>query len=373
MQSKIKKIAVVYDWIDKWGGVERVLLHLSRILPHVDFYTSAVDPKNSQWAKTLSFHTSFMQSIPVCARRKRAVMLPLYPIAFESFDFSGYDAVISITSAFAKGIITKPGTRHICYLLTPPRYLWTGVDEYLSPMTQILSTPLLSHMREWDKKASQRPDTYISISQTVADRAQAIYNIKSEVVFPPFDSHYWDKQISNAKKSSSIIPPKPYFLWVGRMEKYKKPELICEVARTQPKRTFVFVGTGTLEPDLKRIAPPNCHFLGLVSDSRLSSLYLHADALIMPQNEDFGYVSLEAQYHGCPVLAFGKGGALETVESEISGLFFKEQTIGSVVAVLERFDQISYNLRRSIEDRNKLIKKQFGVERFDKQFIHYLE
>ncbi len=373
MQSNQKKIAIVYDWIDKWGGVERVLLHLSHILPHADFYTSAVDLERAQWAKELSIHSSFIQSFPLFLRRKRALLLPIYPIAFESFDFSEYDTVISITSAFAKGIITKPGTRHICYLLTPPRYLWSHIEEYLSASERLVSSPMISHLREWDKKASHRPDTYISISQTVADRAHTIYDVKSEVVFPPFDSSYWDKQKNNSKKETVLVPPMPYFLWVGRMEQYKKPDLVCEVARMLPSKIFVFAGTGEMKAHLKRIAPSNCHFLGLVSDSQLSSLYSHAVALIMPQNEDFGYISLEAQYHGCPVLAYNAGGAQETVESEITGLFFKEQTADSVVTVLERFDQISYNLRRSTGNRSKLIKNQFGLERFDKQFIHYLE
>ncbi|MFZ2206089.1 MAG: glycosyltransferase [Microgenomates group bacterium] len=373
MHSKKVKIAIVYDWIDKWGGVERVLLHLNRLLPHADFYTSAVDMSRAQWAKKLSTHSSFIQSFPLFLRRKRSLLLPIYPIAFESFNFSEYDVVISITSAFAKGIITKPGTRHICYLLTPPRYLWSHIEDYLSPIERMIYAPILSHVREWDKKAAQRPDTFVSISQTVADRALSVYGVKSDIVFPPFDTFYWDKQKSIATKEPKLVPTHPYFLWVGRMEKYKKPDLICEAARLMPNSSFVFVGTGALESYLRRIAPSNCHFLGFVSDSQLSKLYSHADALIMPQNEDFGYISLEAQYHGCPVIAYGAGGALETVRPEISGLFFEEQNGSSLVAVLERFNQISYNLRHSTEGRFKEIQNQFGLERFDTQLIHYLE
>lgn len=367
------KIAIVYDWIDKWGGVERLLLHLNTILPHADFYTSSVDISRAQWAKPIPIHSSFIQSFPVSLRRKRSLLLPIYPIAFESFNFSEYDVVISITSAFAKGIITKPGTRHICYLLTPPRYLWSHVGDYLSPIERILYAPILSHVREWDKKASQRPDTIISISQTVADRAVSIYGVKSDIVFPPFDCAYWDKQKSMSTKEPMLVPPNPYFLWVGRMEKYKKPDLICEAARHMPNHTFVFVGTGALESHLKHIAPSNCLFLGFITDSQLSKLYSQADALLMPQNEDFGYISLEAQYHGCPVIAFGGGGALETVQVGVSGLFFAEQNGSSLVAVLERFNQISYNLRHSTEGRLKEIQNQFGLERFDRQLTHYLE
>jgi len=373
MRNTKKKVAIVYDWVDKWGGVERVLLHLHSLLPDADFYTSAVDPIGAAWAQKIQMNRSFIQSIPLFFRRKRASILPFYPFAFESMDFGAYDTVISITSAFAKGIITRPNTRHICYLLTPPRYLWSHTDEYLSPTMKILAAPLLSHLKQWDKKAAMRPDKYISISQTVANRAAVIYGVSSDVLFPPFDTVYWDKQKNESKKNRYTIPKTPYFLWVGRMEQYKKVELVCDVARQSPSRTFVFVGTGGLEAQLRRSAPKNCLFMGLISDEQLSLLYTYAQALIMPQNEDFGYVSLEAQYHGCPVIAYQSGGAIETVQAGVTGLFFKQQSTSSLIAVLESFDQISYNLRRStVVQKNELLRR-FGVERFNKQFIIHFQ
>lgn len=371
MQNKRKKVALVYDWIDKWGGVERLLLHLNHLIPDMDVFTTAVDRQNAQWAKELMIKPSFMQSLPRFLRRKRSMMLPLYPLAFESLDFGSYDTVISVTSAFAKGIVTKPDTHHICYLLTPPRYLWSHSKEYLSEAMRFVASPLINHLKRWDRAASQRPDTYVSISDTVANRALSVYGVTSDVVHPPFDTSYWDEKKEHSKKLDSPVTDKQYFLWVGRMEQYKRPDLICETAKRMPEHTFVLVGTGSLEGVLKRTAPKNCVFTGHLTDEALSAAYTHASALIMPQNEDFGYVSLEAQYHGCPVIAYRKGGAMETVRDGISGLFFDSQSVSSLMGVLERFEQISYNLRRSTSDQQSDIKTRFGIVRFDKQFISY--
>ncbi|MFZ2026256.1 MAG: glycosyltransferase [Microgenomates group bacterium] len=372
MQHKRKKVALVYDWIDKWGGVERLLLHLNRLIPGMDVYTTAVDRRHAEWARELTIHPSFMQSLPLFLRRNRAFMLPLYPLAFENLDFGEYDTVISVTSAFAKGIVTKPDTHHICYLLTPPRYLWSHSEEYLSEAMRFVGTPFINHLKRWDKTAAQRPDTYVSISDVVAKRALDAYGVKSDVVYPPFDTNYWDEK----KQLSQALPPpirdKKYYLWVGRMERYKRPDIICDVARRMPDYTFVFVGTGTLEEALKRTATTNCIFTGHLTDEALSAAYTHASALIMPQNEDFGYVSLEAQYHGCPVISYRKGGATETVKDGITGLFFDSQSVSSLMGVLERFEQISYNLRRSTCDQIPDIRAQFGSARFDKQFISYI-
>lgn len=371
MHHKGKKVALVYDWIDKWGGVERLLLHLINTIPNIDVYTSAVDKRHAKWAEGLAIGSTFMQSLPFFLRRHRVFMLPLYPLAFENLNLNGYDTVISVTSAFAKGIVTKPGTHHICYLLTPPRYLWSHSDEYVSKTMKVVGRPLISHLERWDKLAAERPDTYISISNAVALRAMSVYGKKSAVVYPPFDTAYWDVKKEQAQTGELTVKDRPYFLWVGRMERYKKPDLVCEVARHFPDHAFMFVGTGSMEETLKRTAPKNCIFTGLLTDEELSLAYTNASALIMPQNEDFGYVSLEAQYHGCPVIAYRAGGALETVQEGKTGLFFEEQSVPSLTAVLERFKQISYNLRRSTYAQEVQIKTQFGIARFDKQFISY--
>jgi len=367
------KIAIVYDWIDKWGGVERLLLHLHSLFPAAHYYTSAVEYKNAQWARGLTIHSSFLQSLPPRLRIQRALLAPLFPIVFESFRFDDYDLVISVTSAFAKGIITKPGTLHVCYLLTPPRYLWSHTTDYLSATTSKWGKPVLNHLQKWDVLASKRPDKYISLSKTTAERAKLYYDIDSPVIYPPFDTSYWDLKKKRMQKPKSVSPLKPYYLWVGRMEQYKKPELVLEAAKRNDKDIYIFVGTGSLENDLRKRAPHNCQFVGLIPDEELSYLYSHAKALIMPQNEDFGYVSLEAQYHKCPVIAYRAGGACETVMDGESGIFFEEQTVDGLVSQLERFDQISYNLSHSIKQVQATMTKEFGIERFNAQFIYQLK
>lgn len=373
MHSTKIKIAIVYDWIDKWGGVERVLLHLYSLFPQAHFFTSAIELKNAQWAQHLCIHPSFLQSLPSRLRSNRALMSPLFPIAFESFRFDEFDLVISVTSAFAKGIITKPNTMHVCYLLTPPRYLWSHTEDYLSGAKGVMGKPLVNHLKKWDVLASHRPDGYISISNATADRARRYYHIDSPIVYPPFDTSYWDRKKKDRKKPQTISLIKPYYLWVGRIERYKKPELIVEAAKQNTTRNFIFVGTGSFLHKLKSIAPQNCQFVGLISDEELSYLYSHAQALIMPQNEDFGYVSLEAQYHGCPVIAYRKGGACETIIEGKSGIFFDEQTVPHLISQLERYEQISYNLSHSTEDGGTLMRERFGLERFNRQFIYQLK
>lgn len=372
MYNTKARIAIVYDWIDKWGGVERVLLYLHRIFPTAHFFTSAVDYKNAQWAQHLSITSSFIQSFPSILRLSRPIMTPLYPLAFESFTFDEYDLVISVTSAFAKGIITKPDTTHICYLLTPPRYLWSHKKDYITGIKSIISSPLLNHLQQWDVSASKRPDAYISISRTTSDRAKKYYDINSPVVYPPFDTFYWDRTMKEMVKSVNTPISKPFYLWVGRMESYKKVHLIIEAAKHFKNRNFIFVGTGSLELTLKKGAPQNCHFTGIISDNELSYLYSQAKALIMPQREDFGYVALEAQYHGCPVIAYRGGGACETVQEGRFGYFFNDQTVPSLISQLERYEQISYNLVHSRQQIQKSIIDMFGVQRFEDQFVYQL-
>lgn len=372
MRNKKLKIAIVYDWIDKWGGVERVLLHLHSLFPDADFFTSSVNLKKAQWAQSLSIQSTFLQRLPTWITSHRIFLTPFFPLAFESLRFDRYDLVISITSAFAKGVITKPGTSHICYLLTPPRYLWSHASAYISRFISCIGKPIINHLKRWDVYSSTRPDAIISISQSVADRAKKIYKIDSPVIFPPFDTNYWDKQIRDMSKPSTIAN-KQYFLWVGRMESYKKPELIVEVARKYPHYSFIMVGIGSLAKKLHTSAPNNCHFTGFISDFELAYLYTNAQALIMPQNEDFGYVSLESQYCGCPVIAYRDGGARETIQEGVSGLFFNEQSASSIGTQLERYEEISYNLKHSTIERREAIKSEFGMKRFNAQFSNLLQ
>ena len=372
-KSKRQRIAIVYDWIDKWGGVERVLLELHELFPDAIFFTSAYDATAASWAQHLPIQTTFLQHIPSWLRSKRALMILLYPIAFETFDFSGFDLVISVTSSFAKSIVTKPETKHICYLLTPPRYIWSHTDEYIGKHIRIFLHSIIRRMQKEDVYMSKRPDAYISISQTVANRCKDCYGVTSPVVYPPFDAQYWATQKIREKKPVVDLPKKEFYLWVGRMESYKRVELIIEAANKLPEKQFVLVGVGSQKAHLQKMAGKNCFFTGSVSDAELAYVYSRSHALLMPQQEDFGYVSLEAQFFGCPVIAYGRGGAVETVIHEKTGLLFYQQTSDDLVATLERYRQISYNLRRSVSHLQKMNEERFGKARFQKDFLYQLQ
>ncbi len=363
------KTAIVYDWLDKWGGVERVLLILHELMPRADFFTSYFDEKNASWAKSLTIKTSFMQNFPFYIKKNRILSFGFFPYLFESFQFSDYQLVISVTSSFAKGIITKPGTKHICYLLTPPRYLWFQQQDYLNPLQQIILSPYIHLMKRWDRIASSRPDRIVSISNTVASRCKKAYDRPSDVIYPPFDCGYWSRMCEEADwHILKQIPSKHVYLVVSRIEPYKRVDLAINAVNSKKDYHLVIVGKGSRKAVLQKSAGTNITFLENIKDNELAALYKNAEALIMPQEEDFGYVSLEAQHCGCPVIAYKKGGALETVKNEKTGLFFEKQDVKDLCSALERFEKISYNLKESTEEHGRENTRKFSSTVFKKEF-----
>jgi glycosyltransferase involved in cell wall biosynthesis len=356
-----QKIAIVYDWIDSWGGVERLLLQFHELFPDAIFFTSYTNFKKASWAKDLTIANSFMQKLPHFIKDNRSLSVPFYPFAFESFDFSAFDLVISITSSFAKSIITRPDTLHICYLLTPTRFLWTH------PQAPMLTSPLIKHLKKWDLIAAQRPDQYIAISKTVHKRLKSIYNRDSEVIYPPFDIEYWDKIKDKANTKHKILNNK-YFLVVSRLEQYKRVDLAIKTFNKLKDKKLIVVGTGTQESKLKSMSGSNITFLKSVLDSDLASIYSNAEALIMPQEEDFGYVSLEAQLFGCPVIAFKNGGATETIIEGKTGILFDTQSVEAILNALANFDKMSYTLKESTRKVGLENVERFSKRKFTNQF-----
>lgn len=359
-----KKIAIVYDWIDKWGGVERVLLTLHEMFPHAEFYTSYFDSETASWAKDISIKSSFIQKLPTIIKKNRILSLLIYPFVFESFDFSSYDLVISVTSSFSKSIITKPGTTHICYLLTPTRFLWSHKKQYIQGSIRKKTADLFrGYLEKWDLVASERPDKIISLSKTVQERCQKYYKRDSQVIYPPFDEAYWNKIRLKIKDERLRIKSNNYYLIVSRLEPYKKVDLAVK-SFNQLNMNLIIIGTGTQEKYLRKIAKKNIQFIPYVSDEELARLYSDAEALIMPQEEDFGYVSLEAQFFGCPVISYNKGGAVETIIPNKTGLFFIAQNPSALTRTLEHFHTISYNLKKSTQRLGRE-----NVERFNKKIF----
>jgi glycosyltransferase involved in cell wall biosynthesis len=312
-----------------------------------------------------------MKKLPNLVKKNRKLSLLFYPHAFEYFDFSDYDYVISISSFLSKSILTKPYTKHIEILLTPPRYIWGMSDVYLTGVLKYFSSFYLNYLRKWDYIAAQRSDKIISISNTIKNRCEKYYNRESFVLYPPFDYEYWERlknSITVSKSVEKLIEEVgSFYLVVSRLEPYKKVDLAVETFVKNQDKKLIIVGKGTEEYRLKNIATDNIYFLSYVSDSDLAYLYSKAEALISPQEEDFGYVSLEAQINGCPVIAYGKGGLTETVEEGLSGMFFAEQKKESLSSALERFESVSYNkaaIISSIMGRNNLFAKQSFKNKF---------
>lgn len=373
---KKSRTAIVYDWVDKWGGVERVLLTLSEMFPQADWYTSYYDPEQAPWAKNLNFKTSFIQKLPSLIRKNRLLSLLFYPYAFESFNFSNYDLVISVSSSFAKSVITKPGTLHICYLLTPTRYFWKP-EMYFGKLFRKLDNLIIRKFQSWDFVAAQRLDHIISISKTVNKRVKKFYKRDSEVIYPPFDPNYWQNiksQIANSKLQTNpkfqMLNAK-FYLVVSRLEPYKRVDLVVQLFK-HLNENLVIVGKGSMLVTLKRNAGKNVTFFSDITDTELGQLYKSAGALIMPQEEEFGYVSLEAQFFGCPVIAYRKGGATETSIDGKTGVFFEKQTEKSLMSALARFNRIEYNLKSSTRRFGANNTERFNKKKFVKDFLNYL-
>ena len=208
------KVALVYDRLNKWGGAERVLLALHKLFPQAPLYTSVYDSQKASWAKVFDVRTSFLQNFPFAMYHE--LYAPLMPLVFESFNFDEFDLVISVTSEAAKGIITKPKTKHICYNLTPTRYLWSGYSEYFkNPIFRFLSLPVIVYLKFWDKIAAQRPDKYIAISKEVQSRISKYYGRESVVVYPPVESIKYQVLSSKYEEKENKILNTKYIIQIN--------------------------------------------------------------------------------------------------------------------------------------------------------------
>lgn len=367
------KVALVYDRVNKWGGAERLLLALHEIFPDAPLYTSVYSVKKAPWAEVFpKVIPSFLQKFPFSTYHE--LYAPLMPLAFESFNFNKYDLVISVTSEAAKGIITTPNTTHICYMLTPTRYLWSGYKDYFkNEWIRFLATPIVEYLRFWDKQAAQRPDRIIAISEEVKKRIKKYYGRSSQVIYPPVmldNRGLINPRPSNFKNPSSIIhhpPSEPYYLIVSRLVPYKRIDIAIR-AFNKLGLPLKIVGTGSQKNRLKAMAGPNIEFLGNLTDAELVKYYKKCVALVFPGKEDFGLTVLEAQNFGKPVIAFEGGGVKETVISKKTGLFFSPQTEKALMEKIKEFQSTSFDSK----DARKQAKK-FDIENFKRRFLEVIE
>jgi len=355
------KIAFVYDRINKFGGAERVLQALHQIWPQAPIFTAVYNSQTASWAKNISIKPSFLQKFPL-AKTHHELYPWLTPLAFESFNFNNYDVVISVTSAEAKAIITQPSTLHLCYCLTPTRYFWSHKQHYQSfpglgswnKLAKFVFSKTKNYLQRSDLIASSRPDAYIAISQTVQKRIKQYYHRSSIIIHPPVNV----KKFSKKTKSKYKILNTKYYLLVSRLTSYKKIDLAIK-AFNQLKQNLIIVGEGREEKNLKKIAGSTISFKGKIKDSQLINLYQHCQALIMPQEEDFGITAVEAMAAGKPVIAFNKGGVLDTVIHKKTGVLFKHQTVDSLTSAVKQFISSAWD--------SKTLKAQ--AKKFDQQIF----
>ncbi len=325
------KVALVHDYLNQYGGAERVLEAFCQIFPKAPIYTLLYDKKRTGYAfETSRIQTSFLQKIPLLKSHHRPFLM-LMPLAVEQFDLSQYDLVLSDSASYAKGVITSPKTLHICYCHTPIRYAWDDSHRYIEEfgypdLVKKFIPFFMNYIRLWDEQAAQRVDQFIANSQFVAQRIKKYYHQDSEVIHPPVRANlfYLTDRVDN------------YFLMVGRFLPYKRFDLAIE-AFNQLGWPLKIVGDGPERKKLQKKAKSNIEFVGLVSDEKLKDYYAHCRAFIFPQEEDFGITAVEAMAAGRPVIAYQAGGALEIVQPGITGLFFKEQTADYLIETLRNF------------------------------------
>ena len=326
------RVALVHYWLLNHRGGEQVLEALCRLLPQADVFTLFCDP--AALTPELRRHkitTSFLNPF----RRHYTSLLPLMPWALESLDLRGYDLVISSESGPAKGVVLPSDTRHICYCHSPMRYLWDLYPAYrneyvTSRLKRALMVPLTNYLRVWDYSTAARVDRFLANSDNVRSRIWKTYRREAEVIHPPVavDTFYWK-------------PAEDYFLIVSALVPYKRVDLAVRVfARTG--RRLVIAGAGSEYRKLKALAPSNIEFAGYVPDQTLRELYARCRALILPGEEDFGMTPVESLASGKPVIAFGRGGVLESVplENPCAGVFFKAQDEDSLLGALGAFECI---------------------------------
>lgn len=347
------RVALVHDYLTQYGGAERVLEALCEIFPKAPIYTIIYDEKivKEKFSGRKIF-SSFLQKTPFAKSHHRS-FLALMPFAIEQFDLSKYDLVISDSASYAKGVITIPSTRHVCYCHTPTRYAWDDSHKYLRdfPLPSFIKKFVpyfMTYIRTWDYQASQRPDLYIANSDFVSGRIQKYYKQDSLVVHPPVDISKFE--VSEGEKE--------FFLMVGRLLSYKRFDLAVSVF-SKLGLPLKIIGDGPERRKLEKLAGENIEFLGVLGDEDLKKYYQNSKALIFPQEEDFGIVPLEAMASGRPVIAYNAGGAKETVVEGETGIFFNEQTDEDLINAIKRFEGIKFNQEKIRAHAAKFSKESF--------------
>ena len=368
------KVALVHDWLTGMRGGERVLEGICELFPKADLFTLIhIKGQVSAVIENRKIHASFVQRLPLAKRYYRHY-LPLFPTAIERFDMMGFDLVISSSHCVAKGVITSPYSCHISYVHTPMRYVWEMYHQYfgeerLGKLGRMLIPYFANYLRMWDVASSKRVDYFVANSKNVAERIEKHYGRKSHVVYPPVDVERF--KVGNDEG---------YYLVVSAFAPYKRIDLAVD-AFNRLGLPLKIAGSGQDYKEIKRMCKPNVELLGWVSDEDVTELFSNAKALIFPQEEDFGITPVEAQASGKPVIAYGKGGVLESIdgvrigdESKIDwpnrplGVLFKDQTPESLMAAVKFFEN---NRDRFLPEFAVENSKRFSKERFKNEMLQF--
>ncbi len=365
------RVALVHEWLVDYSGSERVLEQILNVFPEADLFALVefLPPNLKSFIQNKSVKTSFIQKLPFAKKKYRAY-LPLMPLAVEQFDVSGYDLIISSSHAVAKGVLTGPDQLHISCVCSPMRYAWDLQHQYLHEsgldkgLKGWLAKWMLHKIRLWDVRTANGVDAFAAISKFIARRIYKVYGRDATVIYPPVDvSAFTLKE----KKED-------FYLTASRMVPYKKVDLIVEAFSRMPEKKLVVIGNG---PDFKKVkakAGQNITFMGFLPFEGLRDYMQRAKAFVFAAEEDFGIIPVEAQACGTPVIAYGKGGALETIcgldNENPTGLFFHEQTIDSLIEAVSRFEQASDKFNPSVCRQNAV---RFSPERFRNEFSAFVE
>ena len=355
------RVAIVHDYLVDSGGAERVVIALHEQYPDAPIFTSVMDAQTTfADFRAMDVRTSFLQRLPV-RKSNYKLLLPFFPLAFESFDFSEYDIVISSASAFAKGVVTPSEALHICYCYTPPRFAWRFheyvAQEQIGRIRRAFIQFILPSLREWDFVAAQRVDFFVSVSQATARRIRKNYRRDSVVIHPPV-------AVESFAPSDEIGD---YYLIVSRLAPYKRIDIAVQ-AFNELRLPLKIVGAGIDAARLQKMASPNVEFLGHVPQNRLADLYSRCRAVIFPGVEDFGIVPLEANAAGRPVIAYAAAGALETIVDGVTGTFFHEQTPTALAQAVCATDVTRFDTRALWQHA-----EQFSQTRFKERIANFVE
>ncbi|MCW3805818.1 glycosyltransferase family 4 protein [Plebeiibacterium marinum] len=354
------KVALVQDWLTEIGGAEKVFECFMELFPKADIYTLISHDRviNDLRIDKTKLKESFIADLPF-GRSKYRNYLPLFPKAIESFDFSGYDLIISSSSSVAKGVLTNSKQLHICYCHSPVRYAWDLYHQYLKEsklngfgIKKWLVRHTLHKLRIWDVISANRVDHYVANSYYIRRRINKVYRRESEVVYPPVDINRFE--LCEDKEE--------YYYTASRLVPYKKINLIVEAFSNMPDKRLVVAGMGPDFKKIKALAAPNIEMKGFVSNEEMLSLMKKAKAFVFAADEDFGIIPVEAQACGTPVIALSKGGTKETVVDRISGIHFNEQSADSIKEAIDKFEKTSFDPKKIRENAERFSKGRFKDE-----------